>query len=379
MNLDFIYKNNKQKYLESFRQNYQLNNDISYELVNDGLILPLVANDSVQFQQGGVIDSKGEFISNSLTKRISPIDQDLYFAPWFIGLKDQCISDFSGLSIIQEEVIFLGAMPMHYGHFLFEGTSRVWIKNIFDPKLHKFVFISFRRNHMDFLEFFECLGIPLENIFQITSPTKFKSIVIPEASIRLHDYYHKKFVNSVAVNRCNSLNSQSRKIFLRKSNKNSRAFGQKIIEHIMISSGFECIDPENYSMNEMPALLSNCSHLAASSGTNIHNSIFLPKGATSICFNRSSHLHPLQLMIDEMLELKSIYVDCHLNASKDNFSSGPYYFWPTKTLFRFISDMKIKANKIIIFLLIVIDISFYFMFNNARNLLLIIRSIYRKV
>lgn len=378
MSIQYTYQNNEKNYLRVLKKNYERKEQLNYQIVEKGLILPLTRKENILGQSGGIIDNKGKCVENSLTIRTEPFKDQEYYKNWFDGLGTKTFNYYKNLEIKKTKVIYIGALPAHYGHFIFEGLARIWIKKLFDPKEFLYVYISTLNNKSHLLDIFSLLGIPKENLLKIDKPSKFEQIIVPEASLRLNDYFHDDFRKSVAINYNNK--KLNKKVFFTRSNKNGRSFGQSFIDKFLIKNNYEIINAEKYSLIEICKILQNCSHFASTSGTNMSNSIFLPKGAKVICFNRSSHLHPLQLMIDKMLKLEFEYVDCHLKSRKINFSSGPYFFWPSKKFLKFSSKFLKKRNIFLIyisyFFIMIWEILYYLVFIILRKIkiIFVIRS-----
>lgn len=370
MSIEYTYPNNTDNYSKLLRNNYHRKKDLNYQIIKDGLILPLANKENVFGQSGGVIDSSGKCVKDSLTIRTDPFIKNKFFKTWFVGLNEKTFNDFSSLEINKGKVVYIGALPAHYGHFIFEGLARIWIKKLFNPKDFLYVYISILNKNSHLLEIFTRLGIPKENLLKIEKPIKYEEVIVPEPSLRLNDYYHEDFRKSVAVNYENK--KISKKIFFTRSNKNGRSFGQFFLDKLMLDNGYKIINAEKISLVDISKILQNCSHFASTSATNMSNSIFLPKGCKVICFNRSSHLHPLQLMIDKMLKLEVKYIDCHFKIERINFSSGPYFFWPSQTFLRFSSKLN-KKTKIIptfgkYFFIIIWETFFYFIIIILRKI-----------
>ena len=98
-------------------------------------------------------------------------------------------------------------------------------------------------------------------------------------------------------------------------------------------------------MYEMISILKGCEVFAATSATNIHNSVFMNDGNTCICLNRSAHFHPIQTMIERMRHLKSVYVDVFIFSSVANFGDAPCLLAPTKHLLSFFEANKFVYDK----------------------------------
>ncbi len=323
---------------------YKKDESLKIETYNNAVIYPLInlnKSDSLKMS-GGITDEFGNMIGSSLTKRVSPPNFEMNFNNWY-DLDQNFMKKQKKIS--ENEVIFIGALPKHYGHFITEGISRIWYFLEQNSKQNNLVYIS-EDGEDNFLELFEIFGIPLSRVKKITEPTQFSKIIIPEPSIRLHDYYHLKYKNTVSRIIKNVPHTNRNKLYLSKKQRfNGRAIGEKFIENYFAKNGFEIIYPEDLDLRSFISKLKSCEVAVSTSGTSAHNAIFLEEFSHFICLNRSRHHHPLQIMIDEMRNLNVVYIEACLNIFKTNFSSGPFNLFPTKYLINYIKDNQlVKIN-----------------------------------
>lgn len=326
---------------------YQKTDKLSYVKIQNGIVCPLkengiqiVSDDPLQY--GGICDSNLNFVKESLTKRVSPLNFTAEFQDWFVGFNPAL--DPTKIALRNEDVIFIGAMPSHYGHFITEGLSRLWLLLESDFEKMKCVYIG--DNNEEYLQILSLFGINNFKLEKITIPTRFKSILIPEQSIRLHDYYHINFKRTIDKVMKSIIPSEYKHVYFSKKNiGNGRAFGQDVIENVLRINGYSVFDPKNLTINQVLSIMKGCEVFAASSGTNIHNSIFMLDNSRCICFNRSSHFHPLQIMIDRMRNLNCTYVDSYVDLASDDWSGGPFLFQSNKNLINFYDQEKYKYNK----------------------------------
>lgn len=306
---------------------------------------------------GGIHDVEGTFINHALTKRLSPRNIKMSFDDWFEPSKD---SKQSKTKKVDKKVVFLGALPKHYGHFITEGISRAWYHLKSENKDQNYVYIS-EDGPDNFLEFFEFLGINLSQIKKIDEASEFSEIVIPEPSIRLHDYYHKNYNDTISNILKAIPKSNENKIYLSKKQRfNGRAIGERTIERLFKREGFEIIYPENIPLKKFLSIVKSAKTLVSSSGSSAHNAVFMEKSAQFICLNRSRHHHPLQIMIDEMRTLNVFYIETCQNIFQSDFSKGPYNLFITKYLLNFFKDNKFKSPKIMDFITIILSTILYF-------------------
>ena len=85
-------------------------------------------------------------------------------------------TDLNSIKYVDEDVVFLGALNGHYGHFILEGLSRLWYFLNPENAHLKAVYISEGSNER-FISFFSLFGLKDQDIIEIIEPTRFRSVV----------------------------------------------------------------------------------------------------------------------------------------------------------------------------------------------------------
>lgn len=327
------------KYAREARTSYERGTPLEVRSIPGGIVFPLQLSETNQAennQYGGVCTADLQFVDLSLTKRVSPPNFRCDFYDWFKGASPGITAE--EVEYVDEEVVFIGAMPKHYGHFILEGLSRLWFYLEASNKRYRAVYIS-DEGEDRFLEFMQFFGIESENIRKIEKPTRFRTVIVPEQSIRLHDYFHQNYKLTIErIKQAIEPVSNEKVYFSKKERRNDRAIGEEPIARVLSNNGYKTYYPELMSLRETVAVLRGAKRFAATSGTNIHNAIFLEDGATSVCLSRSAHFHPVQTMIDRMKNLKAIYVDAYIFGLGINWSSGPFLLFPTRYVFKYFAS-----------------------------------------
>ena len=346
----FCGKNMLHKYMLEGQTKYEKSIPLKILKVNNGIVHPLpppgcYSNETT----GGVTDVDSKFIELSLTKRVSPKNFSVKFTDWYCGANKNFKSETA--DYVDADVVFLGALPSHYGHFITEGLARLWF--FLDPENahYKGVYISDSRNNK-FLDCFRFFGIKDQDLIEITKPTRFRSIFVPEQSIRLQDYYHLKYKETIDKIKEKIEPAKYNKVFFSKAKSTSgRAVGESPIQDVFERNGFTIVYPEKLSMYETISILKGCDEFGSTSGTNIHNSVFMNDRKAIICLNRSAHFHPIQTMIDRMKRLKATYVDTFVFSTNDNFGNAPCFVTVTCSLRKFFHARNWSYNRINLFLI----------------------------
>ena len=330
---------------------YQLNRPLELEVIKNGIVFPL-AKDSFGSLNGGIMREDSSFSSLAKTARVSPYNFSILFDDWYAdpGTLD---TQSDNIEFIDEEVIFLGPLPDHYGHFITEGLSRLWLFLDGKYKNSNAIFISDNESNK-FLEFWNLFGLRPNQFKKITTPVRYRSIIIPEPSIQLHNYYHDAFNETVRAILKTLPRKEQKNLFLSKKNHsffNGKSIGEGSLESAFRKNNFDIIYPESLPLSDFIAMLHSAKTVASISGTSAHNAMFMSQDSNLVCLNRSNHHHPLQIMIGEMRKINTSYVDVFFNFFSPNFGNGPFNIIISKYFIRFarFHKMQLSAKPIIHF------------------------------
>jgi len=338
----FCSNDMRAKYAQEERTRYERHHPLELQSIAGGVVIPLRLSENNEAEDnefGGVCTADFQFVPLSLTKRVSPPNFACHFQDWFRGAHPEEANN--KIEYLDEDVVFIGALPKHYGHFILEGLARLWFYLEDSNRKYRAVYIS-GEGEDRFLELIEFFGLNLSDVRKIEQPTKFRTVIVPEQSIRLHDYFHRSYKLTMDRIKMSIEPIRNDKVYFSKQErKNDRAIGEMPFETVLAKNGYAIYFPERMSLRETVAVLKGAKTFVASSGTNSHNAVFLEDGAVSVCLNRSAHFHPAQIMIDRMHGLRAIYIDSFLFASRANWSSGPFLLFPTRQFLAFLASREL--------------------------------------
>lgn len=336
------------KYRAEVSTNYKKIQPLKIIYIENGIVHPLPnPNDLTNERCGGVTDINLKFVELSLTKRVSPPNFSCDYLDWYSGASKNF--QLNEADYLDQDVVFLGALSSHYGHFITEGLARLWF--FLDPQniRYKGVYIVEHKNNK-FIDLFKFFGMQDKNLIEVTKPTRFRSVIVPEQSIRLHDFYHSNYKRTIDKIKEKIIAAEYKKVYFSKSmSGNARGIGEFPIQHVFEKNGFNIFYPENMSMYETISVLKGCDEFVASSGTNIHNSIFIDDAKSVICLNRSAHFHPLQIMIDRMKSFRTTYIDIFLFSTANSFGNIPCYVFASTFLREYFEHVNFRYCRLYLF------------------------------
>lgn len=324
--------------------------DMSLRKYNDVVIVPTCKD---RIDQGEMYDLSGSIV-NDVNSNIN------YENRLDIKLEQQ-----SKLNCYEKPILYLGAIPNCWGHFITDGLSKMW-----------FLLSSHYQTLKDGCEVFvvipyydkEEIPRPLQNIINlllgyniqiknITESRIYKEVYIPENSLFIKNgcrrytklYYDtvNQLISRVDIRKYKTYD----KIYLSRSNwvHVNPDFGETDIEKSFNKVGYNSISPEKYSINEQIALFYNAKSIVSTSGSLAHNSLFCKEGTEIIVLRKcSSDSLDYQQMIDQMKNHNVTYIDCNLTLFVDqNVGLGPFFLYINDKLVSFFKDkysFNIKGN-----------------------------------
>lgn len=196
-------------------------------------------------------------------------------------------------------------------------------------------------NQQNFKRLLEILNINVNNFQEITQPTQFDKIILPDESLYLDGYRKFTIEYRETINRIrdfavkNRMPTSSKKIYYFHG---SRQFGEERLAEYFKSKGYEIVRPEKLTLDEQLNLLINCENFASTVGSTSHNLIFLPNGAEVILIPRGSGYigNPYQRTLNQIYPMNINYVDSSLSIFYKR--NGPFCYIVSEHLKRFFGD-----------------------------------------
>lgn len=232
---------------------------------------------------------------------------------------------------VDADVLFLGNVHWHFGHFLLEHTNRMWAIKEFLGRGVKFLFIYsevVKQVPQYVYDFMALMGVDKDDVIILDRDTRFRTVFVPQSVCdggRCWGEWKQTF-DTMATN-VESV-GQYEKIYLsRTALKTRTVFGEVAIENIFRKNGFQIIYPETLPLAQQVALIKNARELAGCYGTALHLALFMRPGGRVIAIKRNSEMADncaSQYMINSVSELESVFVWGSIETEKtQHFTSTP--------------------------------------------------------
>lgn len=296
--------------------------------IPNGIVLPQRSGVLI-WGEGGCIDESGNLVEESCVRGA------------FGGIYRWNKND---LEVIHTSVIYIPIIPNHWGHFLIDVVSRLYV--LLDSDYYrngmKILYSSWRfpagRIDGNFLRFFQLMGIAESQMVHVDHPIKADHIYIPKETLGYAKLISDKYRMPVAkvVQAVNNLHENKKKrhpkiYFTRTGLASSRhkEIGEKEIESLFRLNGFKIVSPERLPLEEQIYYWQTCDIIAGLSGTIPHNVVFSHPGLILIILNRTSIENPPQLLLNSIFkDVNVVFLNAYKALTKkhpSDYGYGPFW------------------------------------------------------
>lgn len=305
---------------------------LTYIEYEDATVLPYKVKSNGK-EGGGVVTSTGEYLIDT-------------------GLHKKCNEAYpvEDVKCSEDKVIYIGMFNGIWGHHITDNLRRLWFleTEMYKEKYadYKVVYVAFPNFKFsgNRKELMDIMGIDCAQFIQITEPTKFKSVIVPDESLFLDDDCEERFFTREyrdLIHRVREYGIKNKKeidfdkiYFTHSRYATLKELGETKLEAFFKKQGYKIIAPEKYSFREQLNMLVQCKSFAATVGSASHNIMFMQDGSEAILIPRSNYLTSYQLAVDEVANLNIKYIDSSMSIMTERNLSwiGPFYFYVSKEL-----------------------------------------------
>lgn len=327
--IDVTYMDNNQyrdEFLKFASRDYCRNEKPNVYYIDLGIVLPLKKSTpgGPLMGYGGVLDQYGEYVMSSA--QIGKGDT----LPRFIGKYEY---DKASEQYYDEIVIYIGAFPNHWGHFLVDMVYRFWYFEECEIP-YRIVYCSENADMAGvYLDFLSLLGISRDRLLRISVPSRFKQVIIPEQGYMACEYYTKEYgrIFKKIVNNLPPISEKPyEKIYMSRahfSDAQKKEIGEGNIERNFERNGYKVLYMEELSLSEQAFFINHAKRVVALSGTLCHNIVFAGQNTELIILNKTHIINTHQVLIDQMLNIKVYYIDVYLEPFNNfpvSYGGGPF-------------------------------------------------------
>lgn len=343
-----------------------LKKKLSYKCIKNGVVLPrkLVEIESKRLPYqglGGVVDEQRQIVKESYHFDLlnEEQQQQKYAFGGFYEFKTEKVENVVA--------IYMGLANKHWGHFLIDIVQRAWIlneiENYIGTREYKFVFCGTEERRKKFGgnydDFFKMVGIDVQKIEIVNSPTQFTEVIVPEVSIypgewiteEYRDIFQKVIHSAMEEINISTMPNYEKVYFSRLHLNDNKEIGEQSIENLMRRCGYTVLYPEELSLKEQIYYWQTAKQIACVNGTIPHNCVFANKNLQLFIFTKMERIVGYQFTMDKVQNIRPVYINSHrepFNRYPLSVSRGPFWVTITENVEKFVKNMygeKIEETK----------------------------------
>lgn len=316
--------------------------------VENGILLPQ-KDGTLPWGIGGCLDANGQLVEESTV-------YDAFGGSYPYNTVD--------INEVNETVIYIPIIPNHWGHFLIDVVSRLWVflDERFDTSHVRIFYNSFGWKNGEISgnckKFLEYLGI-FDRLEKVTNPTRISEIWIPSYTMSFSKTYNVEYktvfnyiTNKVMrLDKIHSLKHYEKVYFSRTRLETSKLkeIGEKYIEDIFRENGYAILYPEQLSLEEQIYYFQTSKVICAISGTIMHNICFSNDTVKMYIMNRTCVPNSPQIMLNKLFNNEIVIVDTYAKETikhPRDYGSGPFWIVPNDNFKKFCyeNNMSIPEN-----------------------------------
>lgn len=349
----FVDIHEEKEFIQLLKCPIIINNELKCHEYENAIIIP--TEDNSWPPKGGVRDKNGNWVENSTT--------------WHCEDK----TPFSSYNYMDEDVVYIGSLIKIYGHTFTDNISKIWYILTSQYNNYKIAYSAFwddSKIPQYVTDFFMLLGLNIHEFIHVTTPTKFRNVIIPDSAFIRHkskdDFaqIHKKMAELYSLMITNALKygpnisdkDNFRKIYFTrtkpKGSKNRfakfRDLNEAELERVFIKEGYTIIHPEKLSVINQINILQQCDEFVATEGSISHNSIFVQDKSRVTILKKGYWVNRYQLALTLLKRNQTSFIDCHHSSPIKNSQrphAGPFFLESTPHLEFYIGRKIPKINR----------------------------------
>jgi hypothetical protein len=236
---------------------------------------------------------------------------------------------------LDEDVVYLGWLFNHYGHFLMQSLARVWFLTEVDPAT-KVLF------HHPSAPRFQPTGwarrmlaafdVPPERVLTLRKPTRLRRLIVPEPlfepratandqTVRVHKAMARPY-HEVARRIAGDVEPSPQPLYLsrRRLPSTQRAIiGEDWLEEVLRQNGFRIAYPETMSLEEQVRLLNGHAHIISNAGSAAQNVLFARNAPALHLLTNGAQFSPDYFMHHTVVGTPTTFINCLGLNGRTNF------------------------------------------------------------
>ena len=239
---------------------------------------------------------------------------------------------------IGEEVVYLGWLFNHYGHFLMQSLARTWYLTEVDPSVRVVFHHSGRERWQPAtwaLRMLDAFGIPPDRILVLDAPTRVRRLIIPEPffepraiadshTVRAHVAMARPY-QAVAERIAGDATPSAQPVYLSRrllSPSQRTIVGEGELEEVLRANGFRIAHTETMTFAEQVQLVNEHTDIFSNAGSAAHNVLFARHGPRLHLLTNGRQFSPDYYLYDTVSAAPTTFINCLGTADRSGYERG---------------------------------------------------------
>lgn len=236
---------------------------------------------------------------------------------------------------IDEDVVYLGWLFNHYGHFLMQSLARVWALADVPPSV-KVIF-----HHSNAVgvapakwaqRMLAAFGVPPERMLSLDTPTRLRRVIVPEPlfaprsvaddqTVRVHEAMARPY-QEVAARLAPDATVSTQPLYLsrrRLPSSQRLMVGEDQLEELLRQNGFRVVSPETMSLEDQVRLINSHADIVSNAGSAAQNVLFARQAPRLHLLTNGAQFSPDYFMHRTLVGSPTTFVNALGTGQRGNF------------------------------------------------------------
>jgi glycosyl transferase family 61 len=236
---------------------------------------------------------------------------------------------------VDEEVVYLGWLFNHYGHFLMQSLARTWVLPQVDPALRVIFHHPSRAEWQPSgwtLRMLEAFGVPPERILTLDVPTRLRRMIVPEPlfeprsttedhTVRAHEAMARPY-QAVAERIASDVTPSDQPVYLSRRllpPSQRTIVGEGDLEAVLRENGFRIAHPQTMSFEEQVRLVNAHADIISNAGSAAHNVLFARHQPRLHLLTNGHQFSPDYYLYATIAKAPTTFINCLSTGDRPNF------------------------------------------------------------
>ena len=239
---------------------------------------------------------------------------------------------------IDEEVVYLGWLFDHFGHFLMQSLARTWflakvspsVRVVFDPPNR-----AWGQPTGWVLRMLEAFGVPPERIIVLDAPTRLRRLIIPEPLfeprgiahdhvVRAHEAMARPY-QAVAERLAADVTPSEQPVYLSRRllpPSQRTIVGEEELEEVLLANGFRIVHTETMTFEDQVRLVNEHAVIFSNAGSAAHNVLFALHQPRLHLLTNGLQFSPDYFMYSIIVAAPTSFINCLTTGDRPRFEAA---------------------------------------------------------